>query len=379
MVDYILIFIGMHKNYNGGRILKFLKNIVENDDFSYEDETLSEEDLELLKLLEEAKAKITVVGCGGAGNNTINRLTSEGIERAKTVAINTDAQQLLKTKADKKILIGKNLTRGLGAGGNPKMGEESAKENAEDIKNELQGADMVFITCGLGGGTGTGSAPIVAEISKKIGALTVAIITLPFSMEGEIRMQNALEGLNKLKNVADTIVVIPNDKLLEIVPKIPLKTAFKVADEVLINSVRGLVELITKDGLINVDFADVKAVMSNGGMAMIGIGESDGEKRAKEAVMNALNCPLLDVEIDGAKGALIHVIGPEDLTLEEAKEVVGTVSERLDPKATIIWGATINENLENTIQVLLVVTGVKPKNEFGLRQTRKSLIDIPKI
>ena len=361
--------------------MKFLKNIVENDDFEYENEPLSDVDRELLELLEQAKARITVVGCGGAGNNTINRLTSEGIEGAKTVAINTDAQQLLKTRADKKILIGRNLTRGLGAGGNPKVGEESAKENAEDIKNELQGADMVFITCGLGGGTGTGSAPVVAEISKKLGALTVAIVTLPFSMEGQIRMQNALEGLNKLKNVADTIVIIPNDKLLEIVPNIPLKTAFKVADEVLINSVRGLVELITKDGLINVDFADVKAVMNNGGMAMIGIGESDSEKRAKEAVMNALNCPLLDVEIDGAKGALIHVIGPEDLTLEEAKEVVGTVSERLDPKATIIWGATINENLENTIQVLLVVTGVKPKSEFGLKQDKKKVIGdlIPKI
>ncbi|XRO77681.1 cell division protein FtsZ [Methanocaldococcus sp. 10A] len=364
--------------------MKFLKNVLEegNKLEEFNELELSPEDKELLEYLQQTKAKITVVGCGGAGNNTITRLTLEGIEGAKTIAINTDAQQLIRTKADKKILIGKKLTRGLGAGGNPKIGEEAAKESAEEIKAAIQDSDMVFITCGLGGGTGTGSAPIVAEISKKIGALTVAVVTLPFAMEGKVRMKNAMEGLEKLKQHTDTLVVIPNEKLFEIVPNMPLKLAFKVADEVLINAVKGLVELITKDGLINVDFADVKAVMSNGGLAMIGIGESDSEKRAKEAVNMALNSPLLDVDIDGATGALIHIMGPEDLTLDEAKDVVATVSSRLDPNATIIWGATIDENLENTVRVLLVVTGVQSKVEFGetgLKRKKTDLLNIPKI
>ncbi|NPA62491.1 MAG: cell division protein FtsZ [Methanococci archaeon] len=364
--------------------MKFLKSVLEEgknlDEFDKLD--LTPEDKELLEYLQQTKAKITVVGCGGAGNNTITRLKMERIEGAKTVAINTDAQQLIRTKADKKILIGKKLTRGLGAGGNPKIGEEAAKESAEEIKAAVQDSDMVFITCGLGGGTGTGSSPVVAEISKKVGALTVAVVTLPFVMEGKVRMRNAMEGLERLKQHTDTLVVIPNEKLFEIVPNMPLKLAFKVADEVLINAVKGLVELITKDGLINVDFADVKAVMSNGGLAMIGIGESDSEKRAKEAVNMALNSPLLDVDIDGATGALIHVMGPEDLTLEEAREVVATVSSRLDPNATIIWGATIDENLENTVRVLLVITGVQSRVEFGetgLKRKKLELTGIPKI
>ncbi|ENN96344.1 cell division protein FtsZ [Methanocaldococcus villosus KIN24-T80] len=355
--------------------MKFLEKVLKEEGIEEkEDFEMSPEDQELLEILEQTKARITVVGCGGAGNNTITRLYTEGIEGAKTVAINTDAQQLLRTKADKKILIGKKLTRGLGAGGNPKIGEEAAKESAEEIKAALQDSDMVFITCGLGGGTGTGSSPVVAEIAKKLGALTVAVVTLPFLMEGKVRMRNAIQGLEKLKQFTDTLVIIPNEKLFDIVPNMPIKLAFKVADEVLINSVKGLVELITKDGLINVDFADVKAVMSNGGMAMIGLGDSDSENRAKEAVQMALNSPLLEVDIEGAKGALIHVMGPEDLTLEEAKQVVSTVSSKLDPEATIIWGATIDENLENTLKVLLVVTGVKPTIDFEkgiIRKTHK--------
>ncbi|WP_457611787.1 cell division protein FtsZ, partial [Methanocaldococcus sp.] len=359
------------------------KKVLEEDIEGYDNNIeLSPEDKELLEYLEQTKARIVVVGCGGAGNNTITRLKLEGIEGAKTIALNTDAQQLLRTKADKKILIGKKLTRGLGAGGDPKIGEEAAKESAEEIKGALQDADMVFITCGLGGGTGTGSAPVVAEIAKKLGALTVAVVTLPFEMEGTVRMRNAMQGLEKLKQHTDTLVVIPNEKLFEIVPNMPIKMAFKVADEVLINSVKGLVELITKDGLINVDFADVKAVMSNGGMAMIGIGESDSEKRAKEAINMALNSPLLDVDIDGAKGALIHVMGPEDLTLDEAREVVSAVSSRLDPEATIIWGATIDESLESSVKVLLVVTGVQSRLDItpkGLKRKKIENLKIKKI
>ena len=360
--------------------MKFLKNFAEEEFLEDSPQELSDVDKELLALIEDAKARITVVGCGGAGNNAIHRLTIEGIDGAKTVAINTDAQQLIKTKTDEKVLIGKNLTRGLGAGGDPAKGEESAKENADDVKKALQDSDLVFITCGLGGGTGTGGAPVVAEISKKLGALTVAVVTLPFSMEGKIRMNNALAGLNKLKEVADTIVIIPNDKLLEIVPNMPLRTAFKVADEVLINSVKGMVELVQNAGDIHVDFADVRAVMSNGGIAMMGIGESDSEKRAKEAINEALNSPLLCVDVDGATGALIHITGPEDMSLEETKEIVSTVSERLDENAIIIWGTTIDESIENSLRVLLIITGTKSEGTYTIDVTKKKyLVDIPKI
>jgi len=363
--------------------LKFLKNIMTEDDPLHNDmQSLSDVDRALLELINESKVRITVVGCGGAGNNAINRLTMEGIEDAKTVAINTDAQQLIKTKADEKVLIGKNLTRGLGAGGDPNKGEESAKENADDIKKALQDSDMVFVTCGLGGGTGTGSAPIVAEISRKMGALTVAVVTLPFSMEGKVRMDNAITGLNKLKEAADTIVIIPNDKLLEIVPNMPLRTAFKVADEVLMNSVKGMIDLVRNVGDIHVDFADVRAVMSNGGIAMMGIGESDSEKRAKEAINMALNSPLLCVDVDGASGALVHITGPEDMSLEEAKEIVSTVSERLDENAKIIWGTTIDESSENVLRVLLIVTGTKSSGiaPFNTpKGTKKVFIDLPTI
>ncbi|WP_292461059.1 cell division protein FtsZ [Methanothermococcus sp.] len=363
--------------------MKFLKNIsIEDNPLQENMDNLSDVDRELLELINESKVRITVVGCGGAGNNAINRLTIEGVKDAKTVAINTDAQQLIKTKADKKVLIGRNLTRGLGAGGDPTKGEESAKENAEDIKKALQDSDMVFITCGLGGGTGTGSAPIVAEISRKMGALTVAVVTLPFSMEGKVRMDNAITGLNKLKEAADTIVIIPNDKLLEIVPNMPLRTAFKVADELLINSVKGMIDLVQNVGDIHVDFADVRAVMSNGGIAMMGIGESDSEKRAKEAINMALNSPLLCVDVDGATGALIHIIGPDDMSLDEAKEIVSTVSERLDENAKIIWGTTIDENSENVLRVLLIITGTKSSGicPFNTpKGTKKVFIDIPTI
>ncbi|HIP16859.1 MAG TPA: cell division protein FtsZ [Methanothermococcus okinawensis] len=340
--------------------MKFLKNIaLEEDNLSEDLQELSEVDKELLDIIKESKIKIAVVGCGGAGNNALNRLAKEDIKEVKTVAVNTDAQQLIKTKADKKVLIGKNLTRGLGAGGDPIKGEESAKENAEDIKKAIQDSDMVFITCGLGGGTGTGSAPIIAEISRKLGALTVAVVTLPFSMEGKIRMNNAISGLNKLKEVADTIVIIPNDKLLEIVPNIPLRTAFKVADEILINSVKGMIDLVQNVGDIHLDFADVRAVMSNGGVAMIGIGESDSENRAREAIDMALNSPLLCVDVEGAKGALIHITGPKDMSVGETREIVSTVTEKLDENAIIIWGTTINEDSENTVKVLLIITGTK--------------------
>jgi len=322
-------------------------------------------DDELEMLLTEQKAKIKVVGCGGGGNNTINRMTEVGIAGAEMVAVNTDAQDLLYTSADKKILIGKDLTKGLGAGSIPKVGEDAAREQEHEIKNALQGADMVFITCGLGGGTGTGSAPIVAEIAKKTGSLVVGVVTMPFEMEGNRRYENAAHGLEKLEQQVDTLIVIPNDKLLELAPDLPLHTAFKVADEILTNSVKGIAELVTKAGLVNLDFADIRAVMGNGGVALIGVGEADTDNRAVEAVEKAINNPLLDVDIGGANGALINVSGGADMTLEEARRVVETVSVRLDDEARIIWGAQISEDLAGTIRVMLIVTGVRSSQIIG--------------
>lgn len=326
-------------------------------------------DRELEELLAKQRATIKVVGAGGGGNNTINRITEVGIKGTETIAVNTDAQDLLYTTADKKILVGKDVTRGMGAGSDPKVGEESARENEHDLKAALTGCDMVFITCGLGGGTGTGSAPVIAEIAKKLGALTVGIVTLPFTMEGNRRYENALFGLEKLEASVDTLIAIPNDKLLELAPDLPVHTAFKVADEILTNAVKGIAELVTKTGLVNLDFADVRAVMGKGGVALIGVGESDSENRAVEAVEKAINNPLLDVDIAGASGALINVAGGRDMTLDEARKVVETVSERLDEEARIIWGAQIYEDLDKTIRVMLIITGVKSTQIFGPTKT----------
>jgi len=326
-------------------------------------------DEELERLLSAKKARIKVVGVGGAGNNTLNRIAEIGIMGAETIAVNTDAQDLLATLADKKILVGKELTGGLGAGSDPKVGEEAAKEQEADIKEAMRDAHLVFITCGLGGGTGTGAAPIVAEVAKKMGILTVAVVTLPFTMEGHKRFENATYGLERMEQFTDTLIVIPNDKLIELAPDLPLHTAFKVADEILTNAVKGIAELITKPGLINLDFADIRTVMTGGGIAMIGVGESDTENRAVEAVEKAIKNPLLDVDISGATGALINVAGGPSMTLDEAQKVVQAVSSKLDDKATIIWGAQISPELQNSIRSMLVVTGVKSSQIFGPKQT----------
>jgi len=322
-------------------------------------------DAELEQMLSKQKATIKVIGTGGAGNNTVTRIAEVGVVGAEIISVNTDAQDLLYTTSDKKILIGKELTHGLGAGSDPKTGEEAARESEHELKDALTGADMVFITCGLGGGTGTGSAPIIADISKKLGALTVGIVTMPFTMEGNRRYENAMIGLERLENVVDTLIVIPNDKLLELAPDLPLLTAFKVADEILTNAVKGIAEMVTKAGLINLDFADIKAVMTGGGVALIGVGESDSENRAVEAVEKAIANPLLDVDVTGANGALINVSGGPDMTLEEARKVVETVSQKLDENAKIIWGAQIYEDLPNIIRTMLIVTGVSSEQIFG--------------
>ncbi|WP_456482846.1 cell division protein FtsZ [Methanopyrus kandleri] len=323
----------------------------------------TDDDQELMEVLERARARIVVLGVGGAGNNTATRLKEEGIEGAEVVAINTDAQDLVSCKADRKVLIGYELTRGLGAGGDPRVGEEAAKEDMEKIKEVVEGADMVFVTCGLGGGTGTGAAPIIAEVARKEGALTIGVVTLPFSVEGRRRIENALEGLERLRQVADTCIVIPNDRLLEIVPDLPIAAAFKVADEVLINAVKGITEMITQPGLMNLDFADVRAVMENGGFALIGIGEAENDSesgsRAVQAVENALNNPLVDVEVSGATGALVNIVGGKDLTLKEAEEVVELVASELSEDATVIWGAQIDEDLNDVLRVTVIVTGIE--------------------
>ena len=328
-------------------------------------------DVELEEFVEHHHASIKVFGAGGGGNNTITRISEIGVVGAETIAVNTDAQDLLYTTSDRKILLGKQLTQGLGAGANPKLGEEAAKESEAEIKAALQNADMVFITCGLGGGTGTGSAPVIADIAKKMGALVVGVVTLPFSMEGNRRYENALVGLEKLESLVDTLIVIPNDKLLELAPDLPLQTAFKVADEILTNAVKGITELVTKVGLINLDFADIKAVMAGGGVALIGVGESDTENRATDAVEKALSNPLLDVDISGATGALINVIGGPDMTLEEARQVVEAVSDKLDEDAKLIWGAQIYDDLAKTIRAMLIITGVKSAQIFGAPKVSK--------
>ncbi|MBD3389348.1 cell division protein FtsZ [Candidatus Micrarchaeota archaeon] len=317
-----------------------------------------------MRFIEESKPKVCVVGAGGSGSNTLDRLFELGINDMTLIGMNTDAHHLLKVHANKKVLLGKQLTRGRGAGSNPEIGLNAAKENKEDIKSSMSGASMVFITCGLGGGTGTGSAPLIAEIAKDLGALTVAVVTLPFSSEGRIRMENALQGLEKLRKHTDTLIVIRNDKLLSIAPDLPLNTAFKVCDEVLAGSVKGIAEMITCSGMMNVDFADLKTILSDAGYAMIGLGEASvdakNDERSTIAIETALNSPLLDSEIQGANRALINVVGGEDMTLKEAELIVAETAKRIHPNAHIIWGARIEEEMKkSSINVLVVLGGVK--------------------
>ncbi|MDP3986795.1 MAG: cell division protein FtsZ [Nanoarchaeota archaeon] len=326
---------------------------------------VKEIDRELAEMLKKQSAKVKVVGVGGGGGNSLGRMREIGIKGGELIAINTDAQDLLYCNADHKILIGKELTKGLGAGSNPKMGEEAAKESESEIKKRLAGSDMIFITCGLGGGTGTGAAPVVASIAKKQGSLTIGIVTLPFTIEGRKRVENAMNGLEKMESVVDTLIVIPNDKLLELAPELPLHTAFKIADEILTNAVKGITELVTTSGLVNLDFADVQAVMTNGGVSLIGMGESDSANRAVESIEKAIGNPLLDVDISNATGALVNVIGGPDMSLDECKIIIETIGNKLSPDAKLIWGAQISPDMDKSIRVLLIVTGVKSSQILG--------------
>lgn len=328
-------------------------------------------DEELLGVLEELKTKITVVGCGGAGCNTLNRMVDEGIEGADLIATNTDVRHLLDINVEDKMLIGEKLTEGRGAGSRPQVGEEAALESQQEIQDAVTGSDMVFVTAGMGGGTGTGSAPVVAQAAKDAGALTISIVTLPFSSEGEVRRQNAEAGIERLREISDTLIVVPNDKLLDTVGDLPLDQAFQVADEVLMRSVKGITELITQPGLVNLDFADVSTVMEHGGVAMIGLGEATGETRAKDSVMKALRSPVLDVDINGAGSVLVNVTGGPDMSVTEAESVVEELHERVDPDARIIWGASVDNDLEDEIRTMLVVTGAQSDQIYAAAESVK--------
>ncbi|MFH1225539.1 MAG: cell division protein FtsZ [Candidatus Diapherotrites archaeon] len=343
---------------------KASKKRAAQDDKAKRKGSIIHSDQELTELLKTARAKIRVIGVGGGGGNTIQRMSEVGIIGAETFAVNTDAQDLLTVCADRKILVGKKLTRGLGSGSNPQIGEAAAHESIEELNELLADSDLVFITCGMGGGTGTGGSPVIAAITKDLKALTIGVVTLPFTVEGKKRMENALDGLSKLRQHADTVIVIPNDKILEIAPDLPVNAAFKVADEVLTNAVKGITEMVTKPGLINLDFADLRTILEKGGAAMIGLGESSTEKasdsRALEAVENALTSPLLDVDISCASRALVNVVGGSDMTLREAEMIVEAVSAKIHSDAHIIWGAMIDENIpRNRIQAMIVIAGGK--------------------
>jgi cell division protein FtsZ len=308
--------------------------------------------------LELKDAQIMVFGCGGAGNNSVTRLTEMGICGAKTVTMNTDAKHLGITKADKRILIGPELTRGMGAGGYPEIGKKAALESGREIKNALEGVDMVYIVTGLGGGTGTGSAPVVAKLAKEMGAITIGCATMPFKIEGA-RMRKAEDGLSDLRQYCDTVIVIENDRLLKVAGDLPLQQAFGVADNLVSTIIKGVTETIAMPSLVNLDYADVKTIMHSGGVAACGFGESNTANRAEEAVIKALTNPLLEVDYDGASGALVHITGGNDLRLEEVNLVGEYVSRHLNSEAQVIWGARLDPAYQGKIRVITIVTGVK--------------------
>lgn len=320
-------------------------------------------------------AFIKVIGVGGGGGNALNRMVKANLRNIEFIAVNTDAQALYHSEAAVKINIGKATTRGLGAGSNPHVGAQAAEESREEIAQALQGADMVFITCGMGGGTGTGAAPVIADIAKELGILTVAVVTKPFSFEGHRRKQQAEDGLENLKAKVDTLIIIPNDKILSIIDKkTPLTEAFTVVDDVLRQGVQGIADLITIHGMINVDFADVKAVMENAGSALMGIGYGTGENRAVEAAKAAVESPLLELAIDGAKGILFNVTGGNDLSMFEVDEAARIITEAADPEANIIFGAVINDSYTGEVKITVVATGFDENNRQPSNVVRQHAI-----
>ena len=309
-------------------------------------------------------AQIKVVGVGGGGNNAVDRMIEDGLDGVEFISVNTDSQQLVDSKSPVKIQIGEKLTKGLGAGGNPDIGERSAEETQEEVTQALKGADMVFITAGMGGGTGTGAAPKIASISKEMGILTVGVVTKPFKFEGKKRMANAERGIMELKKNVDTLVIIPNQRLMGIIDKkTTLTEAFKKVDEVLRQGVQGIADLISKPGVINLDFADVRTIMADQGIAHMGIGQASGENKAEVAAKAAIQSPLLETTIEGAKSVLINFSGDSDLGLLETEEAAELIRESLDPEAEIIFGTTINEDLTDQVVVTVIATGLEDEEE----------------
>jgi len=316
-----------------------------------------EDDMQPVRDVEEF-AQIKVIGCGGGGSNAVNRMIEAGVRGVDFIAINTDAQALLLSEAPTKIRIGDKLTKGLGVGGNPTLGAKAAEESSDEIYESLKGADMIFITAGMGGGTGTGAAPVVAQLAREVGALTVGVITKPFSFEGSRRKENADKGAEELRDRVDTLITIPNDRLLQVTDKkTPVSEAFKIADDVLRQGIQGISDLILVPGLVNLDFADVKAIMANAGSALMAIGRGTGENRAADAAQAAISSPLLDIDMTGARGVLFNLTGGTDLALWEVNEAAEIINKAADPDANIIFGAVIDPRLEGEILITLIATG----------------------
>jgi cell division protein FtsZ len=317
--------------------------------------------------------RIVIVGCGGAGNNTVNRIHHMGVSGAETIAINTDKQHLDMIQADKRILIGKSLTKGLGAGGYPDVGKRAAEMARPTLEAVLESADLVFITAGMGGGTGTGSAPVVASIAKEQGAIVVGMVSYPFQVE-KARLIRAEEGLEALASASDSVIVLDNNRLKNFVPNLPLGQAFSVMDQLIGETVKGISETITEPSLINIDYADVRAIMSKGGVAVMLVGESKQQNKAESVVRECLSNPMLDIDYRGATGSLIHITGGTDLTLQDAEEVATSLTYELDPHADVIWGARVRGDMEGKIRVLAIMTGVKSAQILGTRQSYKTMI-----
>ncbi len=324
-------------------------------------------------------AKIKVIGVGGGGSNAVNRMINLGLQGVEFIAVNTDAQALLKSLAPKRMQIGEKLTRGLGAGAQPEIGQKAAEESREDILDALRGADMVFVTAGMGGGTGTGAAPVVAECAREIGALTVGVVTKPFGFEGIKRSRNAKMGIEALKQHVDTIITIPNDRLLQVVDKkTPITQAFTIADDVLRQGVKGISDLIAVPGLVNLDFADVKSIMSNAGSALMGIGEATGENATVDAAKAAIASPLLETTIEGARGVLLNVTGAEEnLSMYEVNEASNAIHEVVNDQANIIWGAAVDNTMGDTVRVTVIATGFDTQEEIGVQQVPQQQAKVP--
>ena len=361
----------MKKNFKGGKrkMESLVQRVFENTSEAHSPPAQAEVSQSVDTIQEEfgldvKDASIMIVGAGGAGNNMVNRLTEMGIKGATTVAVNTDAKHLGTVKADHKLLLGREVTRGLGAGGYPDVGKKAAEESEKELRKLMEGVDMVYCLAGLGGGTGTGSLPVVSKLAKEMGAISIACVTMPFKIEGA-RIRKAEDGLYQLRQVCDTAIVLENDKLLKVAGDRPLSEAFGVADDLIATTVKGVTETISTPSLVNLDYADVKTIMHSGGVAAVGFGESNTAERAEEAISKALNNPLLEVDYTGGSGALVHITGGSDLKLDETNVIGEYVSKLLDPDAQVIWGARIDPSFKGKIRVITIITGVKSPYILG--------------